>query len=175
MKRVIVLMADNRRIRREMLQVQLSSASDDGTPSAVLDQQSGQVANQQHEPQQQHQQSERALHSFGSVVASMHNAAACSGLVPAAASNDHLQPATAPPAVAGDVMSRQEALSAELARARCTLASLESENERLMELSNALRSERDRLVMQLKAQVKVSSMYHPDGLRDSSHLCCIHP
>lgn len=41
-------------------------------------------------------------------------------------------------------------LSAELARARCLADSLYEENERLMEISNALRAERDRLAAQLQ-------------------------
>ncbi len=54
--------------------------------------------------------------------------------------------------------------AAELARARRHAATLEGENERLMELSNALRSERDRLLMQLQAMQAGSTSSTGNGM-----------
>lgn len=160
-QRVRVLAADNRALRRQALRAQLASAAGAGAGAAgaagsadagSLPAAAVMVAGLDAVPATPAEAAVTATPDAAvqpapaAPVAA--GAAATTAAAAAAATTGEQQQA---PAVAPASPSALHALKKQLRRAQATLATLQDENARLMDMSNALRSERDRLVVQLAA------------------------
>lgn len=164
-QRTTVLMADNRRLRRVAMEARLDSAAALGLQPAVDGASSLALPHTAPSPPPD----ASPLAGRLQLGPSAHAAASPSGAPQA--DEQAAEPLSAPPPRQQELQDQQAAAvqaaqqaAAGVQHARQQVGAMQSENERLMEMSNALRSERDRLLMQLQA-MQVQAL-HACGLAD---------
>lgn len=154
-QRALVLLEDNRRLRRQAQQLQLQAAGE-VWPAHTAAQVSAQTAGTQQgqvghpQPQQQNTTQLQPQQQLQDGNVSRDHASAADGEPGATAAESSSALAAAAATGGGDAEGLREALT----EAEQHLAVLREENERLMDLSNGLRAENQGLKQALSVQVR---------------------